>query len=145
MKSIKSILVLLAIVSFSQIAFANNIKDPIKVISTTSAALEEAGYSVIQTSSLFLSSEEADILLIDVEKGKEYIIYAVFSDQIKNLNLDVISTENGKILKTDFEKTAIGAKINFQASEDQLELLITNRKSIKRGEAREVNYIIASK
>jgi len=137
--------VLLAIVFFSHNSFANNDKDPVKVVSTTSTALENAGYSVDQTNTLFLTSEEADILLIDVEKGKEYVIYAIFPAQVKNLNLDVISTENGKILKTDFEKTNVGVKINFQASEDKLELMITNRKSIKRGAAHEVNYIIASK
>jgi len=145
MKSIKSILVLLAVVLFTQISFANNDKDPVKGITTTSTALENAGYSIDQTNTLFLTSEEADIILIDVEKGREYVIYAIFPNEVKNLNLDVISTENGKILKTDFEKTDIGAKINFRASEDKLELLITNRKSTKRGAERTINYIIASK
>ncbi len=144
MKFIK--LFLISIVMFSSFAFTN-IKD---VLSTESIAaistLEESGYQVDHEILAWLQSGEEITEAISFEKDKTYIIHAVFPDEVKNLNLDIVETNTGKLKKTTFSKTETGVEIMYSSNDkENVELIVTNRRSSKRKTKHPINCIIAYK
>ncbi len=108
--------------------------------------LVSQGYTILETDTANLYFGEAQLKEINFEEGREYVVVALYSDDVKNINLDAVAKSDGYIVETTFTKKENGAAIAFRndAKED-LDLMITNRRSKKKDVSYQINYIVAYK
>lgn len=147
MKNIKYLIILIIVLLGINKSFAHHIDEDIltKKTQSTLKLLEAQGYSVISVRTANLFSGESVSIDYDFEEEKEYVVIALHTNDLKNLNLDAVSKSDGYILETQFTKKEQKVAIAFRNTEQEdLELLITNRRS-KKNIACLIHFIVASK